>query len=117
MFASCCLERLVARPRPPRAACSRSTTSATPAPHSNRLIGPIALPYSAVEALADRGLDERGVGLAAGRLHDLADEEADRLDLAGPVVGDGRRVGGEDLVDGRADGARVARSGGARAPR
>ena len=59
-----------------------------------------ALPCPAPsEAFPHGRLDERRVGLAAGRLHDLADEEADGLRLAGPVVGDGRRVGGQDGVD------------------
>ena len=60
-----------------------------------------------IESLADRRLDQRRVGLAAGRLHDLPDEEADRLRLAGAVVRDGGRVGGEDVVDRRGDRAAV----------
>ena len=74
-------------------------------------------PSGVVEALAEGRLDERGVGLAARRLHDLADEEADRLRLAGPVVGDRGRVGGEHGVDGRAERARVRDLAEARAPR
>ena len=69
---------------------------ATPASHSAMFNGPTrsALLCSIrVEPFADGRLDQRRVGLAARRLHDLADEEADRLRLAGPVVGDGRRVG------------------------
>src|SRR5829696_6815691 len=75
----------------------------TPASHSAMFNGPTrsALPCSiVVESLTDRRLDEGGVGLTTGGLHDLPDQEPDGLRLARPVVRDGRGVGGEDVLDG-----------------
>src|SRR4051812_8386808 len=60
-----------------------------------------------IESFAHRRLDEARVGLPPGRFHDLPDEEPDGLRLAGPIVGDGLWVGGDDVVDGRRDGPYV----------
>ena len=66
---------------------------------------------AALEPLADGLLDERRVGLAAGRLHHLADEEAEDR-LAGPVVVDRLRVGGARPRRRRRRGPTRRRSGG-----
>ena len=113
------LEVLVARPR---AACPRVAeprSGAPPPTHRTRLIGPTAQPSP--EPASPRRARRASWTSAAfawprGRLHDLADEEADRR-LAGPVVGDGRRVRGQDLVDDRAERADVRDLAQAAAPR
>ena len=49
-----------------------------------------------------------GVGLAAGGLHDLANDGAGHLGVAGPVFGHNVGVGGNSLIDGGFDGPVVA---------
>src|SRR5260370_11152580 len=49
----------------------------------------------------------RRIRLALGGLHDLADEETEELVLAGPIVGESFRIGGNDGVDYSLDGAGV----------
>src|SRR5215207_7610782 len=83
------------------------TTSATPSPHSTRLTGPMRSLLLLFEPFADGSLNDSGIRLASCRLHDLAHEEADGLDLARPVVGDRGRVRHQDLVYRRADDPRV----------
>ena len=105
------LERLVARPRAARAGVARRRCRPTPAEPQDEVdrVPRVSSPPSVGASSRSRTarLHERGVRLAAGRLHDLADEEADGLGLARPVVGDGGRVGRQDLVDGRAERARI----------
>ena len=48
-------------------------------------------------------MTQGGIGLALGRLHHLADQEPEGLLLAGAVLRDRLRVGGEHLADGRVD--------------
>ena len=77
------LERLVARPRAARTGVADGDTGHTGQPQ-DQVDRAHALSSSSgrrVEPLAQGGLHERGVGLAAGRLHDLTDEEADGLGL------------------------------------
>src|SRR6478735_4565859 len=83
--------------------------SATPATHRAILTRPTLDPPSAfrVESFPDSRADERGVRLAPGGLHDLADEEADRLGFAGAEVRNGPRVRGEDRVHGCIDGSAI----------
>ena len=52
-------------------------------------------------------VEHRGVGLAAGGFHGLADEEAEQLVLAGFIFRDLVGVFGEDVVDGGVDGAGI----------
>src|SRR5258708_19942213 len=59
-----------------------------------------------VERLLQEVVDDLRVGLAAGRLHDLADEPADQGGL-GLVGLDLLGVGGDDLLDRRLDRAGV----------
>src|ERR1700680_2762148 len=49
----------------------------------------------------------RRIRLALGGLHDLADEETEKLVLAGPIVGELFWIGGDDGVDHSLDGAGV----------
>src|SRR2546423_10793165 len=76
-----------------------------PPTQSTMLIGPIRSALSrrgtCLEPLADRFLDERRIRLATRLLHDRADKEPDR-GLAGPIVGDGARIGLDDAIDDRA---------------
>ena len=57
------------------------------------------------ELLLQQLVELRRVGLAAGGLHHLADEEAEQLVLAGAVLGELARVLRHHLVDGALDGA------------
>src|ERR1700690_511061 len=82
-------------------------------------IGPIGVGHAArvrdglgcscrtVEPLLQQRPDQLGIGLTAGGLHYLPDEEAERW-LAGAVVGDRRRIRRQDGIDGRSQGAPVA---------
>ena len=86
------LERLVARHGAARTRCSRPRSARRRATHRTMLIEAHASAAAPSSALADGLLDQRRVRLAARRLHHLADEEADRLRLAGAVVRDRLRV-------------------------
>src|SRR5688572_32655311 len=62
---------------------------------------------SARELLLEQLVQLRGVRLAAGGLHDLADEDAEQLVLARTVVGELAGILRHHLVDGLLDGAGV----------
>src|SRR4029077_17590659 len=62
---------------------------------------------SAGQLLLQKLIELRRIGLAAGGLHDLADEEAEQLVFARAVVGKLARILRHDRVDGLLDGTRV----------
>src|ERR1044071_1866760 len=66
-----------------------------------------SLMTSAGQLLLQQVVELRGICLAAGGLHDLADEEAEQLVLARAVIGELARILRHDLVDGLLDGAGV----------
>src|SRR5215831_11629473 len=62
---------------------------------------------SAAKLAAQKLVELGRVGLAAGRFHGLADEEAEELVLAGAVLRELRRVLRHDLLDRALDGGAV----------
>src|SRR5690606_9783830 len=89
-----------ALPAPPAAACPGGCID---------LAG--AMPRSAVQLLLEQLIDLLRVGLAPGRLHRLADEEADHLAALGLVTGtvlfDLGRVGCQHFIEHGLDGAGI----------
>src|ERR1700729_238553 len=76
-------------------------------PGNSRHRSPRARFPSAAELLAQQLVELRRIGLAAGRLHDLANEKAEQLVLAGTVIGQLSRVACHRLIDRLLDGGAV----------
>src|SRR6185437_4523746 len=62
---------------------------------------------SSRQLLAQSLIEQRRIGLALRRLHDLADEEAEQLLLAAAILGDLVRLRRHDRGDRRVDGAGI----------
>src|SRR6266851_4600263 len=96
---------------------------APPHPPTRSLVGPLCptplpwlprcpralrlLPGGIAKHAADARVDARGIRLSRRRLHDLSDDEAEGLRLAGAVVGDRSGMLLEDLGDDAIDGVLV----------
>src|SRR5258708_1740758 len=96
---------------------------APPHPPTRSLVGPLCptplawltgctrslllLPGGIAKHAAEARVDARGIRLSRRRLHDLSDDEAERLRLAGAVVGDRSGVLLENLGDDAIDGVLI----------
>src|SRR6185437_2840312 len=73
----------------------------------NSTVSPPRSRGSAAQLAAQELVELRGVRLAAGSLHHLADEETEQLVLAGAILGELRRALRHNLLDRSRDGGAV----------